>query len=127
MSEPRLSEVFIFMIILLVPALTYALVKHIWNQPLRNGQGYFLGVEVPVGFYEGPGRSWLNGYHATVAAIYLVWAAALWAIVVSRRWEMTPVWGGGFALLFVPAMQAFRSEEQTSELQSLTNLACRLL
>jgi hypothetical protein len=107
MSEPRLSEIFILLIILLVPALTYALVRHIWNQPLRNGQGYFLGVEVPVGFYEGPGRSWLKSYHATVAALYLVWAVALGAIVVSRRWEMTPVWGGGFALLFVPIIQAF--------------------
>jgi len=89
--------------------LTYALVKHIWNAPLQNGTGYFFGIEVPAGFYEGAGRRWMTGYHATVASLYTVWAVALGAIVVTRRWQMTPLWAGGFALLFVPAMFAFQA------------------
>jgi len=31
-------------------------------------------------------------------------AVALGAIVLTRWWDMTPMWAGGFALLFVPAM-----------------------
>jgi hypothetical protein len=100
--------VYICMIVVLVPTLTYALVTQIWNQPLRNGPDYFLGVEVPAGFYEGRGRSWLKGYHATVAALYLVWAVTLGAIIVSRKWEMTPVWVGVFALLMVATLLAFQ-------------------
>jgi hypothetical protein len=91
-----------------VPVLVYALVKQLWNLPLQNGPGYFFGVEVPAGFYEGPGKNWMAGFHAMVAALYGVWAAALSAIVVSRRWDMTPTWAGGFALLFVPSMFGFQ-------------------
>ena len=108
MSAPTDVAVYICMIIVLVPTLTYALVKQIWNQPLRNGPDYFLGVEVPAGFYDGPGRSWLKGYHATVAVLYLVWAAALAAIIVSRRWELTPEWAGGFALIMVATLLTFQ-------------------
>ena len=109
MSAPSVVGVFIFTICLLVPVLTYALVKYFWNKPLQNGPGYFLGVEVPAGFYEGPGRGWMAGYHATVASLYTVWAVALGAIVIMRRWEMTPMWAGGFALLFVPTMLGFQA------------------
>src|ERR1035441_7027645 len=109
MNSQAEVAVYIFMIVVLVPILTYALVKQIWNQPLRSGRGYFLGVEVPAGFYDGPGRTWLKWYHATVAALYLVWAAALAAIVVSGRWEMTPMWAGGFALTMVPTLLAFQA------------------
>src|SRR5437016_11790062 len=34
---------------------------------------------------------------------------------------------GGLPLVGVPTLEALRSEEHTSELQSLTNLVCRLL
>lgn len=71
------------------------------------GPGYFLGVEVPAGFYQGPGKSWLSRYHVIVAAIYVVWGVALAAIVVSRRWSLTPMWAGAFALLFVPTMLGY--------------------
>lgn len=108
MSAPSEVGIFIFMICLLLPVMTYALVKYVWNQPLRNGPGYFLGIEVPAGFYDGPGKGWLTGYHATVAAMYGVWVAALTAIVVLRRWELTPMWAGGFALLFVSGMFCFQ-------------------
>ncbi len=36
-------------------------------------------------------------------------AVALAAIVATRRWEMTPTWAGGFALVFVPAMFGFQA------------------
>jgi hypothetical protein len=109
MSVPSVVGVYIFTICLIVPVLVYALVKHLWNQPLQNGPGYFYGIEVPAGFYEGRGRSWLKGYHAMLAALYLACAVALGAIVATRRWEMTPLWAGGFALLFVPSMFAFQA------------------
>jgi hypothetical protein len=108
MSAPSEVGINVFLICLLVPVMTYALVKQIWNQPLQNGPGFFLGIEVPAGFYEGQGRRWMTGYHAMVAALYGVWAVALAAIAVSRRWDMTPIWAGGFALLFVPAMVGFQ-------------------
>jgi hypothetical protein len=109
MSAPSEVGIYIFTICLLVTVLTYALVKYLWNQPLHNGPGYFLGVEVPAGFYEGRGKRWLTGYHAMVVVLYGVCAMGLAAIVVTRRWEMTPVWAGGFALVFVPAMFGFQA------------------
>ena len=108
MSAPSEVGIYVFIICLLVPVMTYALVKQIWNQPLQNGPGYFLGIEVPAGFYEGPGRRWMTGYHAMVAALYGVWAVALGAIITTRRWEMSPIWAGGVALLFVPTMVGFQ-------------------
>jgi hypothetical protein len=107
MSAPSETGIYIFTICLLAPVLTYALVKYVWNQPLRNGPGYFLGIEVQAGFYQGPGKNWLTGYHAMLTALYGVWAVALAAIIVTRRWEMTPMWAGGFALLFVPSMLGY--------------------
>ena len=109
MSAPSAVGIFIFIVCVIVPVLVYALVKQLWNLPLQNGPAYFLGVEVPAGFYEGPGRSWMAGFHAMVAALYGVCAVALAAIVASRRWEMTPTWAGGFALLFVPSMFGFQA------------------
>jgi len=109
MSAPSEVGIYIFTICLLVTVLTYALVKYLWNQPLHSGPGYFLGVEVPAGFYEGPGRRWMMGYHAMMAALYGVWFVALSAIVATRRWEMTPAWAGGFALVFVPMIFGFQA------------------
>ena len=53
MSAPTAFELYVLSIALLVPVVTYSLVKYQWNQPLRNGPGFFSGVEVPAGFYEG--------------------------------------------------------------------------
>jgi hypothetical protein len=107
MSAPSEVGIYIFMICLLVPVMTYALVKYVWNQPLRNGPDYFLGIEVPLDFYQGPGKRWLTGYHSLVGTLYGVWAVALTAIIATRRWQLTPMWAGGFALLFVPAMMGY--------------------
>ena len=78
-----------------------------WNFPQRNGPGFFLGVQVPPGFYEGPGLRWLMGYHITVIALFGVSALALAAIVLTGRWDMTPLWAGGTAILFTTALMAF--------------------
>lgn len=109
MSTPNAVGMDIFTICLIVPVLVYALVKQLWNLPLQNGPGYFMGVEVPAGFYDGSGKSWMAGFHAMVAALYGVCGAGLAAIVATRRWEMTPTWAGGFALVFVPAMFGFHA------------------
>ena len=106
MSAPSVVGIYIFTICVIVPVLVYALVKQLWNAPLQNGPGYFFGVEVPAGFYEGPGRSWMAGFHAMVVALY---GACAVAIVATRRWEMTPTWAGGFALLFVPSIFGFQA------------------
>ena len=107
MSAPNVVGIYIFIICAIVPVLVYALVKQLWNAPLQNGPGYFYGIEVPAGFYEGPGKSWIAGYHAMVAALYGVCGVGLAAIIATRRWEMTPVCLGGFALLFVPSVFGF--------------------
>ena len=109
MSAPNEVGIYIFIICVIVPVLVYALVKQLWNLPLQNGPGYFFGVEVPPGFYEGPGRSWMAGFHAMVVALYGVCGVGLTAIIATRRWEMTPTWAGGFALLFVPSMFIFQA------------------
>jgi hypothetical protein len=109
MSAPGVVGIFIFIICVIVPVLVYALVKQLWNLPLQNGPGYFMGVEVPVGFYEGRGKNWMAGFHGMVAALYGACAVGLGAIIATRRWEMTPTWAGGFALLFVPSMFGFQA------------------
>jgi hypothetical protein len=109
MSAPNVVGVYVFTICVIVPVLVYALVKQLWNLPLQNGPGYFMGVEVPAGFYEGPGRSWMAGFHAMVVALYGMCAVVLAAIIATRHWQMTPMWAGGFALVFVPAMFGFQA------------------
>jgi len=109
MSAPSVVGVYVFIICVIVPVLVYALVKQLWNLPLQNGPGYFFGVEVPGGFYEGPGRSWMAGFHAMVAVLYGVCGTGLAAIVATRRWEMTPTCLGGFALAFVPSIFGFQA------------------
>jgi hypothetical protein len=109
MSAPSVVGIYIFIICVIVPVLVYALVKQLWNLPLQNGTGYFFGVAVPPGFYEGPGQSWMAGFHGVIAALYGVCGVGLAAIVATRRWEMTPMWAGGFALLFVPTIFGFQA------------------
>ena len=77
MNAPTDFEVMILVTALIVLTFGYTLVKFSWNQPLRNGPGYFWGIEVPEGFYAGPGRAWLRGYRATLVALHLVLVVAL--------------------------------------------------
>jgi|SRR5579871_5721320 len=78
-----------------------------WNSPLRNGPGYFLGVQVPPGFYSGPGIRWLKHYHFMVILLFSVMGLTLAAMVVAGRLDATPLWCGGTAIVFVATMQGF--------------------
>lgn len=108
MSAPTQMELSVISTIFVVLALAYGLVKFIWNQPLKNGSGFFLGVEVPAGFYEGQGQNWLKGYHATLVALHLVLAVSLGTIIVLGRWDWTPIWAGCTALLYTSTMRGFQ-------------------
>lgn len=55
MSAPTDFEVMILVSALIVLTFGYTLVKFSWNKPTRNGPGFFWGIEVPEGFYAGPG------------------------------------------------------------------------
>jgi hypothetical protein len=107
MSAPTQFEISVVSTGLVVLVLGYNLVKFAWNQPLQNGPGFFLGVEVPSGFYDGPGKSWLRNYRAVLVALHLILAAALATIIALWRWNLTPLWAGGAALLYVPTMIGF--------------------
>ena len=72
MNAPTDFEVMILITALVVMTFGYTLVKFSWNQPLRNGPGFFWGIAVPEGFYAGPGRAWLRGYRVTLIALHLV-------------------------------------------------------
>ena len=67
------------------------LVRRIWNQPLDHGRGYFLGVAVEPGFYEGAGVRWLRRYHALMLAQHLLLVSVFAAVVISGRWSRMPV------------------------------------
>jgi hypothetical protein len=81
--------------------------RHMWNLPLRHGHGFFLGVEISPGFYDGPGIPWLKSYRALVVALFVVLGAALGVIIVLGRWDMTDTWAGGGALLFTIPLLIF--------------------
>ncbi len=83
MNTPTAVELNVLCIALIVLFWVFYGFRNIWNLPLRHGHGFFLGVEVSPGFYEGPGISWLKSYRALVVALHSVWAVALGAIVVS--------------------------------------------
>ena len=75
---------------------------------------------------------------AALADAWSVWAQSLWKAVVPclavlvmvAVWMKAPADGSGATTPqgnAAPAVANFRSEEHTSELQSRTNLVCRLL
>jgi preprotein translocase subunit SecG len=104
MIAPTDFEVMVLVTALVVLSLVYSLVKFAWKQPLQNGPGYFLGIEVPAGFYDGPGKRWLTGYRAILVALHLALAVALALCFAFKRWDLIPLWCGGFALVYVPAL-----------------------
>ena len=105
MSAPTQFELIVFITTLVILALAYSLV-FTWNWPLKNGPGFFLGVEVPAGFYEGPGRSWLKGYRAMLVALYLILAAFFGACFAFGRSDLAPLCGF-WALLYTATILAF--------------------
>jgi len=101
MTAPTEFGIALFSTIMIVSGFAFNLVKFEWNRPLCNGQGFYLGIEVPAGFYDGPGKSWLKSYRATLIALHLVLAVTLAVLMALKLWNWTPAWAGGSALLYV--------------------------
>jgi len=78
-----------------------------WNLPLNHGQGFFLGIEVPPGFYSGPGMRWMKRYHSALLSESLVEWVALAAIVAAWGLSWMPAWAGGIAVLFIATQRGF--------------------
>jgi hypothetical protein len=107
MSAPTEVQLNILCIVLIVLFHGLYTFRHQWNFPLRNGPGFFLGVQVPPDFYEGPGIRWLKSYRAMLIALSGIVALALVAIVLTGRWDMTGAWAGGTAIVIVAPMMGF--------------------
>jgi hypothetical protein len=78
-----------------------------WERPLKNGPAFFLGVNVPAGFYQGEGVGWLRLYRTLLIAEDLVVVVVLVGILLSGRWFLLPAWAGGLAVLQVSAFSGF--------------------
>lgn len=106
MTGPNERTLLIAAVVAVVPFRIFALVRSLWNMPLRNGPNYFLGVAVPPGFYDRPG-GWLRRYHAVLVSEHLVEAAGLAAILALAEWSLLPAWMGGGAVLFTATLFGF--------------------
>ncbi len=62
-----------------------------WNYPLHHGRGFFLGVKVAPGFYEGPGAQWLRRYRSLLLAVHAIMVWVFVALVASHRWNDMPI------------------------------------
>ena len=69
----------------------FSLVRRLWNEPLNHGPGFFLGVEVAPGFYEGPGIPWLKRYRFLLLVQHLILVSAFAVPVALRRWNDLPL------------------------------------
>jgi hypothetical protein len=97
----------LFVTALIVIVFVFYLVRRFWNYPLDHGPGFFLDAEVASGFYNGEGVRWLKRYRTIWLAAYFIEALALAAILVSGRWILLPVWGGGTAVFFTAIFIGF--------------------
>ncbi len=101
MSAPTQFVMMVLLTTLVVLTSAYTLVKYLWNWPLRNGPGFFQGVEVPAGFYEGPGRAWLKSYRAALVALHLLLAVSLGIVFALRCLDLMPLCIGGWAIPYL--------------------------
>jgi hypothetical protein len=92
---------------IVVALLTYALIAQYWSLPLKNGGGFFLGVDVEPGFYEGPGRRWLTRYRAVLLAVHALILGALALLLITGRWMWIPFWAGATAALVATSLVGF--------------------
>ena len=74
-----------------IVALKILIVWRLWSFPLNHGPGYFVGVAVPPGFYDGVGLRWLRKYHALLVAQCLLVMGVFAAVVISGRWSRIPI------------------------------------
>jgi hypothetical protein len=106
MNSPTEKFLLLSSIVIILPARIYVLVWQLWKLPLRNGPGYFLGVEVPPSFHNGSGIQWLRRYHTVLLLEHLAEALFLIAILTMRRWDMIPLTALG-AVTFTVTMFGF--------------------
>lgn len=95
--------VLLFTTAVIVSIRLHGLFRGVLRYPLRHGAGYFMGVEVSPGFYEGPGTRWLQRYRTLMLAEHAVEAVALVVILASGRWIYLAVWAVAGACLFLCA------------------------
>jgi len=107
MTGPGFELLMLLSIGLIVPVRIYSLFRYTWNLPLRNGPGFFLGVEVPAGFYDGPKTPWLRRYHQVLLAELAIEGCILAVLLALAKWQYVPMWAGGSAVLYVGAMFLF--------------------
>jgi hypothetical protein len=74
-----------------IVALKAYTVRYLWNFPLNHGLGYFFGVAVPPGFYNGAGIGWLRCYRSLLVAQWLLVAGVFMAVLMSSRWSQMPI------------------------------------
>ncbi len=85
----------------------YYLIRILWRLPLAHGPGFFLSIQVPAGFYEGPGVRWLLSYRAVLTASHGIEAAILAYLVLTRRWTQLPLLAPVFVGLFFSMFGGF--------------------
>ena len=107
MTGPGYESLTLLFIGLIVPVRIYSLVRYTWNLPLRNGPGFFLGVEVPPGFYDRPEASWLRRYHTVLLGEHVLEACVLAILLALAQWQAMPIWAGGGAVLYTGTMMTF--------------------
>lgn len=107
MFVPTVKTLNLLALCLVVPSLLYSLVTQFWNLPLKNGRDFFLGVQVPPGFYEAAEPRWLRRYHAMLLSIYLLVFLSLGTILTIRQWDWIPIWAGSTAMFLTSSMFAF--------------------
>jgi hypothetical protein len=85
----------------------YFLVHSLWKLPLKHGSRFFLGLEVPEGFYEGPGAGWLRRYRALILTEHLIEAAIVALLFNSNRLDLVPLLAVGSMIVLVTVMSGF--------------------
>jgi hypothetical protein len=106
MSGPDTRLLALLSLAIIVPARIYVLARQLWSFPLRNGSGYFLGIEVPAHFYDGPGTRWLKRYRAVLVFEHSAETLFLLGILALRRWDLVPLTALG-AVTFIASMFGF--------------------
>ena len=61
----------------------------LWDMPLEHGAGFFLGVEVAPGFYDGPGIQWMKRYRRVLVAEHVVEGALLAVLAWRNLYQLT--------------------------------------
>jgi hypothetical protein len=107
MSAHSVGEWVLLCFTIMIAAVQVITFKKLWDAPLKNGPGFFLGAAVPPGFYEKHGTRWLWRYRTTVVAADAILAAALAGILLSGRWYLFAAWVGSATVLQIAPLIGF--------------------